>query len=83
MEPRHKPIRILLIEDESAIADTVVYSLDSEGFESIWHTTGEEGLAAFKELPPALVILDIGLPDAMAWICFTGCARFHWFQLFF
>ncbi|MCU7920466.1 MAG: two-component system response regulator CreB [Candidatus Thiodiazotropha sp. (ex Epidulcina cf. delphinae)] len=64
MESRHKPIPILLIEDESAIADTVVYSLDSEGFESKWCTTGEDGLAAFREMRPALVILDIGLPDA-------------------
>ncbi|MCP4275071.1 MAG: response regulator, partial [Gammaproteobacteria bacterium] len=64
MEQQHKPIRILLIEDESAIADTVVYSLESEGFEANWCMTGEDGLAAFREMRPALVLLDIGLPDA-------------------
>jgi len=55
---------ILLIEDEPAIADTVVYALNTEGFEPIWRMTGQEGLTAFQDYQPALVILDIGLPDA-------------------
>ena len=55
--------RILLIEDEPAIADTVVYALKTEGFDPIWRLTGNEGRNAFREQQPALVILDIGLPD--------------------
>lgn len=55
---------ILLIEDEPAIADTVVYALQTEGFEPLWRMTGQEGLLAFREHGPALIILDIGLPDA-------------------
>ncbi|MEE4377802.1 MAG: two-component system response regulator CreB [Candidatus Competibacteraceae bacterium] len=60
--PRHPCI--LLIEDEPAIADTVVYALNTEGFEPIWRMTAQEGLTAFQDYQPALVILDIGLPDA-------------------
>ncbi len=63
MDQPHNPAGILLIEDESAIADTVVYALDSEGYEAVWCGTGEAGLAAFKANQPDLVILDIGLPD--------------------
>ncbi len=63
MDHLQKPIRILLVEDESAIADTVVYALKSEGFEPIWCSTGEEGVRAFMEMQPVMVILDIGLPD--------------------
>jgi two-component system catabolic regulation response regulator CreB len=55
---------ILLIEDEPAIADTVVYALQTEGFEPLWRMTGQEGLLAFQEYRPVLILLDIGLPDA-------------------
>jgi two-component system catabolic regulation response regulator CreB len=58
------PPRILVIEDESAIADTVVFALRTEGFEPEWCPTAQEGLASFRNKPPALVILDVGLPDA-------------------
>ena len=55
--------RILIIEDEPAIADTVIYALKTEGFDPLWRLTGNEGKKAFLEEQPALVILDIGLPD--------------------
>lgn len=55
---------ILLIEDEPAIADTVIYALKTEGYTPLWCATGQAGLAAFQAQTPALVILDIGLPDA-------------------
>ena len=55
--------RILIVEDEPAIADTLVYALKTEGFSPAWCTTGREALAALAAGPYALVILDIGLPD--------------------
>ena len=36
------PIKILVIEDEPAIADNITYALKSEGFKPIWCSTGEE-----------------------------------------
>lgn len=54
---------VLVIEDESAIADTVTYALQTEGMETIWCQTGREGVAVFARGPAQLVILDIGLPD--------------------
>lgn len=63
MSERERP-RILLIEDEPAIADAVVYALSTDGFEVIWCATGEEGAQAFKRAVPQLLILDIGLPDS-------------------
>jgi two-component system catabolic regulation response regulator CreB len=56
--------RILIVEDESGIADTLQYALRTEGFEPRWVQTGEEALAQVQSAPPALVILDVGLPDA-------------------
>lgn len=55
--------KILIIEDEPAIADTLVYALKTEGFEPHWCATGEAGLGALNVHPFALVVLDIGLPD--------------------
>ena len=55
--------RILLVEDESAIADTVLYALRTDGFDSEWCTSGEAALASIERGAPALVVLDVGLPD--------------------
>ncbi len=60
--PTPRPV-ILLIDDEAAIADAVVYALETEGFAPHWRPTMTEGLAAFRALQPQLVVLDIGLPD--------------------
>lgn len=55
--------RILLVEDEPGIADTVLYALRTEGFEALWADTGHAGLQLFEAQAPDLLILDIGLPD--------------------
>ena len=55
--------RILIVEDEPGIADTLQYALRTEGFEPAWVQTGEEALADAQATPPTLVILDVGLPD--------------------
>lgn len=54
---------ILVVEDESAIADTLIYALRTDGFEPVWKTTGREALAVMAAQPVALVVLDVGLPD--------------------
>jgi two-component system catabolic regulation response regulator CreB len=55
--------RILIVEDEPGIADTLQYALRTDGFEPAWVATGEEALAQVQARAPALVILDVGLPD--------------------
>jgi len=58
--------RILLVEDEAAIADAVLYALRAEGYAAEHRLLGREGLAALRApAGPAfdLAILDIGLPD--------------------
>jgi two-component system catabolic regulation response regulator CreB len=56
--------RILIVEDEPGIADTLQYALRTDGFEPAWCATGEEAVQRIRESAPALVILDVGLPDA-------------------
>ncbi|MEJ8845367.1 two-component system response regulator CreB [Variovorax rhizosphaerae] len=55
--------RILIAEDESGIADTLQYVLRSDGFEPVWCATAEDTIKSFADEPPALAILDVGLPD--------------------
>jgi two-component system, OmpR family, catabolic regulation response regulator CreB len=55
--------RILVVEDEPAIADTIVYALATDGFEPDWCATGADALQAVRQHTPALAVLDIGLPD--------------------
>jgi two-component system catabolic regulation response regulator CreB len=54
---------ILIVEDEPGIADTLQYALRTEGFEPHWCATGEDAITAACAAPPALVVLDVGLPD--------------------
>ena len=55
--------RILLVEDEAAIADAVLYALRAEGFEAAHCLTGGEALDALRDAAFDLAILDVGLPD--------------------
>jgi two-component system catabolic regulation response regulator CreB len=55
--------RILVVEDESGIADTLQYVLATDGFAPVLCATAEQALREFAAQPPALAILDVGLPD--------------------
>lgn len=55
--------RILLLEDEQAIADTLLYALQSEGFEVQLVRLAGQALDEFRAQPPDLAILDVGVPD--------------------
>lgn len=57
-----KPL-IWLVEDEPGIADTLIYLFESEGFKLKWFDQGKPVLTALQYEQPALVILDVGLPD--------------------
>lgn len=54
---------ILIIEDETPIADVLAYALKSEGYVTQHCTLGSEGLAQLRSGQHALAIMDVGLPD--------------------
>ena len=54
---------ILVVEDEAGIADTITYALKTEGFHSLWVTTGAAATQKLQSDHVDLIILDIGLPD--------------------
>jgi two-component system catabolic regulation response regulator CreB len=56
-------LKILIVEDEPAIADTISYALETDGFETCTLHSGEESIPLLQSGEFALAVLDIGLPD--------------------
>ena len=54
---------ILLIEDDAAIAQSIVCALKREQFAVNWVSLGEDALTFIKDTTLHLVILDVELPD--------------------
>jgi two-component system, OmpR family, phosphate regulon response regulator PhoB len=55
--------RVLVVDDERDVGRLLSYSLDQAGFETHTVLTGSEALLAAARQPPAVIVLDIGLPD--------------------
>jgi two-component system alkaline phosphatase synthesis response regulator PhoP len=55
--------RVLLIEDEPAVAKGLVFGLKEEGYEVLWAKSCASGIEMLKNQSPELMILDIRLPD--------------------
>jgi two-component system, OmpR family, response regulator RegX3 len=55
--------RVLVVEDEESLADSVRYNLEREGYAVSVATDGRRALERFRADPPALVILDLMLPE--------------------
>ena len=55
--------KILIVEDEPAIADTLQYALETDGFKTVHLSLGQPVLSLLSGEPVDLIILDIGLPD--------------------
>ena len=68
---------ILIIEDEPAIADALLYALGTEGFATQWCALAGDGMQWLQNNPVDLVILDVGLPDESG---FELCRRIRQFS---
>jgi two-component system nitrogen regulation response regulator NtrX len=54
--------RILVVDDEVAIRDSLKMTLEYEGYEFLGAATGQEGLALIEREGPDLVLLDVKMP---------------------
>ena len=54
---------ILLIDDDAAVLDSLRLLLEAYGFRVLTASDGREGLAAFEQHAPAVVITDILMPE--------------------
>jgi two-component system response regulator RegX3 len=55
--------RILIVEDEDSLADSVRYNLEREGYAVEVASDGRQALDRFQAGPPDLVVLDLMLPQ--------------------
>lgn len=67
--------KILLIEDDEALAQLVQLLLERAGYTVTAAGNGESGLAMAKETPPDLVLLDILMPDMDGWHVYEALRR--------
>jgi two-component system, OmpR family, response regulator RegX3 len=56
-------MRVLVIEDDDAVADGIVDGLADRAITATRVSSGLDGIALVTELQPDLIVLDLGLPD--------------------
>jgi two-component system response regulator RegX3 len=61
--PADGATRILIVEDEDSLAESVRYNLKREGYAVEVATDGRQALDSFRGRPPDLVVLDLMLPQ--------------------
>src|SRR5581483_1543373 len=59
---RSRKIRVIVIDDEPVIADTVVEILNGEGFEAMAVSTGASAVELAKDFDPDVVLSDVIMP---------------------
>ncbi len=67
--------KLLIVEDDEAIANIIKEHLQKEGYEVWWSSTGKEGLDDFKKQNFHLVMIDIMLPEMDG---YTLCKNIRW-----
>lgn len=55
--------RILIVEDERAVARSLEYALTQEGYTVLWADTGQRALDLAHTQDPHIILLDLRLPD--------------------
>jgi two-component system OmpR family response regulator len=60
---RERAMRILVIDDEPAVADLLADALRQDGHDPTVAASGELGLVAMEEMHPDAVFLDVAMPD--------------------
>lgn len=54
--------KVLVVDDERAIVDILVFNLQREGYTVVTASNGEDGIAKFRVEQPDLILLDIMMP---------------------
>lgn len=55
--------KIMLVEDEEALAFLLKYNLEKEGYEVLWEARGGKAVAEVEKNMPSVIILDWMLPE--------------------
>lgn len=63
LAPEPEPPLVLVVEDDHDVANLIRYHLEAAGFQVRIAATGREALQLAREMEPALITLDLLLPD--------------------
>ena len=66
-QTRPRGTRVLVVEDDSAIAALIAYNLERSGYRVTVAADGVEALRRLREAAPDLVVLDLLLPLRSGW----------------
>ncbi len=69
---------ILLIEDDPAVAQSLIDGLEQANFQVAWCENGRSGISYARDQHPHLIILDVRLPDTTG---FDVCRQLRQLQL--
>jgi CheY-like chemotaxis protein len=58
---------ILIVEDEGPLRKIIGRNLERRGYRVVEAATGTAALATLRSGPPALLLLDVNLPDMTGW----------------
>jgi len=61
------PIKILVVDDDSNICELLRLYLEKEGYQPMFARDGKSAIEAFHANNPALILLDIMLPELDGW----------------
>ena len=64
--PLDRP-RVLVVDDDAAMRSAVSSALEGEGYEVDWYGDAVEALRQALAEPPALVVLDVAMPQLDGW----------------
>ena len=67
MAAKPEAITVVCIEDEPEMIDLVKLILSRQGYNVLGAGSGREGLALVAEVQPALVLLDLMMPEMDGW----------------
>jgi DNA-binding response OmpR family regulator len=59
--------KILIVDDERILVETIGYNLQKAGYETLTAFDGERALAQVREHRPELIVLDVMLPKVSGW----------------
>jgi DNA-binding response OmpR family regulator len=75
--PASSTKRVLLVDDDPEIIDTIRYALEAKGYQLFIARDGNQGLAMAESENPDLVILDMMMPKRSGFLVLEKLRRTH------
>lgn len=69
--------KVLIVDDERTLAETIEYNLQKAGFETVCAYDGEAALNVYKKEKPQIVVLDLMLPKLSGWEVCRNLRQHH------